>query len=217
MSTEVKSTYPVPMGRKLPDPLEHPATVHTFLKGCDLTVEQFNAAGLSPNDITVLASITSLVTFYCIATDRPRLAAVFFLIAYFFDCADGVVARRFNQCTTFGDKFEHARDWITFAVVFLLIELKYPMNKYWLALLAVAFVGTAVHMGLAEGYTTECMAVEQPGNMLRICMYISRHFEPKKTLAKEEFCANISKTMQISKFGTDVNIILILALYLFTR
>ena len=57
---------------------------------------------LSPNSITFLGFLSSLIAGYFLIQKSFLLSAFFFLLSGFFDLIDGVVARRFKKTTTFG-------------------------------------------------------------------------------------------------------------------
>jgi phosphatidylglycerophosphate synthase len=57
---------------------------------------------LSPNSITLLGFLSSLIAGYFLIQKSFFVSAFFFLLSGFFDLIDGVVARRFKKATTFG-------------------------------------------------------------------------------------------------------------------
>ncbi|UCD02673.1 MAG: CDP-alcohol phosphatidyltransferase family protein [Candidatus Aenigmatarchaeota archaeon] len=58
--------------------------------------------GLSPNQWTILSIIAALGSFYLLLQQSYIFAAVFFIIAAFFDMADGAVARETGKSSKFG-------------------------------------------------------------------------------------------------------------------
>jgi len=66
--------------------------------------EKFSFIGnfLSPNSITLLGLLSSLLGGYLLIERNFVFSAIFFLLSGFFDLIDGVVARRFKKATTFG-------------------------------------------------------------------------------------------------------------------
>ena len=57
---------------------------------------------LSPNSITLLGLLSSLIGAYFLIEKSFLPSAFFFLLSGFFDLIDGIVARRFKKATTFG-------------------------------------------------------------------------------------------------------------------
>jgi phosphatidylglycerophosphate synthase len=232
MSNQVKNrfvgkhVYPTIGGRKIDDTLESPITTNTYLKGCDLVVDNFHAVGLSPNDITTLSMLLGLLAVYFLFIRRPILSGVFFLISYFFDCLDGVKARRFDQETEFGENWDHFHDLSIFILLAIGIWLFYPMNKWWIAALTVTIFGTCLHMGLVEEFNTNCRGIDQPNNMLRICTYISKYVEPDRYAfasnpeseeLAQQYCSKMMQKMSYTRWMTDVNVVLLLGVYLISR
>ena len=49
---------------------------------------------------------------------------LFAVLRWYFDYADGILARKYNQVTTFGDYYDHANDLIFIIVIFDLVRCK---------------------------------------------------------------------------------------------
>ena len=52
------------------------------------------------------------------------MAALLFIIAYYFDCADGKMARKYKMTSKFGDMYDHYSDYFKFGLLFVLMYLK---------------------------------------------------------------------------------------------
>jgi archaetidylinositol phosphate synthase len=66
--------------------------------------EKFSFIGnfLSPNSITLLGLLSSILGGYLLVKRNFVFSAIFFLLSGFFDLIDGIVARKFKKATTFG-------------------------------------------------------------------------------------------------------------------
>lgn len=92
------------------------------------------ARGYTPNMLTTLGNWCGfnclLLWHYYSAT---WLAIVCLWARFYFDCADGLFARRYMMTSDFGDWYDHISDW-TFGVGFsLVIFAKYSGMAFWLA------------------------------------------------------------------------------------
>ena len=58
-----------------------------------------------------------------------KLAAIFYIISYFFDCMDGCYARKYKMTSKFGDYYEHIVDWIRNLAVLLMIIYSCKCNN----------------------------------------------------------------------------------------
>lgn len=66
--------------------------------------------GLTPNMITTISLAIAVLSVYLFVNKYYFLSSIMFFIAYFFDCLDGHYARSTNQCTEFGDYYDHISD-----------------------------------------------------------------------------------------------------------
>lgn len=74
-------------------------------------------AGVTPNMLTTASMLCGIYSARLIWEKRPKEAALFFVLNYFFDCMDGHMARRFNMESHFGDWYDHITDWLTFGLI----------------------------------------------------------------------------------------------------
>ncbi len=218
-------------GHKVHDAIDSPFTVSVLLPICDAIVDPANNIGITPNDVTIFRFILCLFAIYLIIKGYTKWAAFFYLTAYMLDCLDGILARKHDQSTILGDNLDHFADIFSMLGIFTIIMIRYPMNKWWLLLLGISIFGTITHLGLTEEMTSQCLGLDQPDNFLRKCMIISNWFNPanKNTTAsspqnlatsdqyQDLYCKNLVTTMKWTRWNTDINIILVISIYLFTR
>ena len=63
-----------------------------------------------PNLLTLTSFLTASAAIAAVLHHRRILAAGLWVVAYFFDCADGNYARRYNSATKLGDLLDHVGD-----------------------------------------------------------------------------------------------------------
>jgi CDP-diacylglycerol--serine O-phosphatidyltransferase len=80
---------------------------------------------LAPNLITFMASVSALATLYVAFYWKTRAAAWFLIAAGICDALDGVVARRLNAQSRFGNFYDSMSDFLAFGIapVFSLVFL----------------------------------------------------------------------------------------------
>ena len=95
-----------------------------FYKWSDDLCPFFKKLNFTPNMITTLGLFSSLIMIYLILVEQCEIAAIFFILGYFFDCADGCYARKYKMTSKFGDYYEHIVDWIRNVAVVIMIVFK---------------------------------------------------------------------------------------------
>lgn len=135
-------------------------TVYWY-KFSDILAVQFNKIPyMSPNIITTLRNIALIhlcyKVFYKKSFDNLGINV---LIIGIFDCLDGEYARKYNQITEFGDKYDHVSDLIT-NLVFFIIIFKYSKSKFNF-IIGLIFLFTALqHMMCHERYRKHYLNID---------------------------------------------------------
>jgi phosphatidylglycerophosphate synthase len=89
----------------------HECPIDTFIFNIvDKHLHIFYNLGMTPNTLTTLSIVFGFIAAYQILRGRLFLAAIFWIIAYYFDCADGKFARKYNMVSKFGDLYDHLGD-----------------------------------------------------------------------------------------------------------
>ena len=88
--------------RKLPEDLEGPVD-NIVYKLVEYITPTLHKLGFTPNILTSFGNISTIIFAYLMFNNKFKLAAIFFLFAYIFDCLDGYMARSFNMVTKYGD------------------------------------------------------------------------------------------------------------------
>ena len=94
-------------------------------------------AGVTPNMLTTASMLCGFYSAKLIWDKKPKEAAFFFALNYFFDCMDGHMARRYNMESHFGDWYDHITDWLTIGLVGYALGKN---NKYCTSTLILSFL-----------------------------------------------------------------------------
>ena len=172
------------MVNKLEDKNENIFDIQIF-NFIDTHLYIYKKLGLTPNMITTLSLISGLCSGYMIYIKKYKIAGILFLIAYYFDCVDGKLARKYNLQTKFGDYYDHFGD--IFKIVIILYALyktnsqQFSQIKYLLIILAVLMM---IHLGYQE---TIYDRNESP--TLSFSRYIAdKDNDPKGTIQYTKYC-----------------------------
>ena len=141
--------------RKIPNNLEIPLDNYVYIL-VEFLAPYCYLLHMTPNFITTLSIITGVLSAYFVFTYNFGLSAIFYFLAYLFDCLDGYVARKYKMVTKFGDIYDHFGDIIK---VILLISAFCYVNAtlflYFLPILLYIFFMSCMHLGCQETYYKE--------------------------------------------------------------
>lgn len=114
------------------------------------TTPLWNHANATPNVLTTLGLIFSLLCIYYIYKRDARKAIAFLLLRMYFDFADGIVARKYNKISEFGDWYDHVVDTFAFAIPLLIVL--YNTKHRWKYIVPVAFfmITTTINLSCIE-------------------------------------------------------------------
>lgn len=114
------------------------------------TLPFWHAIKVTPNILTTFGLISSIACVYFIYKRNTPLAILFLLLRMYFDYADGLTARRYNQTTKIGDWYDHIVDVCFFSIPLLIVLF---MTKHrWLYLIPVIIFmfTTVINIGCIE-------------------------------------------------------------------
>lgn len=138
--------------RKIPVEFECPFDNY-ILDLADRAVPTVYEMGLTPNMITTLSNIATIIVVILLFKTQYYWAAFFVLITYFFDCLDGHLARSYNMVTIFGDYYDHISDILKVVVI---VGSLYIINPDKLLkvmpILVILIILSFVHLGCQELY-----------------------------------------------------------------
>ena len=76
------------------------------------TLPFWHSIGFTPNGLTTLGLISSIMFFVYFNKSNLLLTLVFLVLRWYFDYADGMLARKYKLTSKFGDYYDHITDWI---------------------------------------------------------------------------------------------------------
>ena len=112
----------------------------------------FFKLGFTPNILTTFNLIFSLLSLQSLYHKGYFLSITSFLIAYYFDCADGSYARKYKMISKYGDLYDHILDLFKITTFFTIIVAKLIINSRYVVLSILLFncLGTFVFNGYQE-------------------------------------------------------------------
>lgn len=113
------------MVNKIPTELENPIDVILYNQ-VDKDLDFYKNLGLTPNGLTTISLVLSLLSIYNLYYDNYFLAGLLFFIGYYFDCADGKMARKYKMYSKFGDLYDHYSDLAKLFILFYIFYKKSP-------------------------------------------------------------------------------------------
>ncbi len=138
--------------RKIPVEFECPFDNY-ILDLADKTAPTVYKMGMTPNMITTLSNIATIIVVILLFKAKWYWAAFFVLITYFFDCLDGHLARSYNMVTVFGDYYDHISDITKVIVILTSLYIINPEKlTRVLPLLVILIILSFVHLGCQELY-----------------------------------------------------------------
>ncbi|AYV77983.1 MAG: CDP-alcohol phosphatidyltransferase [Edafosvirus sp.] len=190
--------------KKLPNNLDDPMD-NIFSYISDLFSPPCKKIGMTPNSITTISLIFGVLAIYYMIIANYQLAAIFYLIAYFFDVMDGYYARKYNMETEFGDYYDHFADMFKNGVILIiLIYLLYIHGKYeYILLIVILGIISMIQLGAQEKYLDSISSTHQKSSTLS-------NFKSLCFANDKESIENILKYTRFSGVGITVVIISII-------
>ena len=162
--------------KKIPDDIDNPIDNYIIKIFDDYFCDFFKKTGHTPNMLTTYSLITGLLSCYFLNIKQLSLFAIFYSISYFFDCADGHFARKYNMSSKFGDYYDHIKD-VSVAALIVVITLKNSRRNITPPIIALIIVMTflaAFHLSCQEN---NCDKFKDDNN---------HFFKPLKVLCTEK-------------------------------
>lgn len=138
------------MVNKINSIYECPFDVH-LLNFIDTHLGFYYMIGLTPNIITTIGIIFGILSMVSIFNNKFLYGSIFLLIAYYFDCVDGKLARKYNMQTSFGDYYDHFGD--IFKIIIILYALYKINSKLFIKITPIMIILCIImfiHLGLQE-------------------------------------------------------------------
>ena len=139
--------------QKIPQSLDNPLD-NVIYNLADKVNPLFYKLNMTPNQITTLSLILLLVSVGAIIKHQPTLFVILYLASYFFDCADGSYARRYQMTSKYGDLYDHGKDIIGFIIICYVVFIRYRKHFTCITLLMsfVFLIFFFIHIGCEQRY-----------------------------------------------------------------
>ena len=139
--------------RKIPRELDNPIE-NIFVDVSELITPLFRYFNFTPNKITIINIICSIICLYYLYIGEYKLGVLFYILTYLFDCTDGFFARKYKMETYFGDLLDHYTDYIFWLglLYILIFRIHFYYNDFFLIVLFILICGSLIHIGCAEHY-----------------------------------------------------------------
>lgn len=120
-------------------------------------VDAARSVGVTPNQVTAASFLAGATALHAFKQGSPRLAVACWVLNYLCDTVDGMMARRYNMETAFGDMADHVTDVVTYTGIFALAGARVWRGQAWQPLaiglvLALCAVG---HMTCQEAFVKD--------------------------------------------------------------
>mgnify|MGYP001256029413 CR=1 FL=1 len=122
------------------------------------TLPFWNKLGFTPNKLTTLGLISSILCIYYIINRNILPSILFLILRLYFDYADGLLARKYNQVTKFGEYYDHITDALYGISLFYVMFLtKYSNNT---GNLKIKLIITFIISSILYGFNYSCIEKE---------------------------------------------------------
>jgi len=127
-----------------------------IIEYADIMSSTYKSLDMTPNMLTTVSLICNINSAILFFYDNRELAVLMFLIGYYFDCADGFYARKYNMETEFGDYYDHFNDMLKLIMIMSIMYYK-SSSKFYKVLPIILGFGllTGIHIGCQEKIYSE--------------------------------------------------------------
>ena len=131
--------------------------------------------GITPNVITTFRMMLIIFVFtYYFNVQSYNIAAIIYIVAYFGDCLDGHMARKYNMETNIGDYYDHIVDTVSTIITLYFISMNMSKNYTWILLIIYMLLFfSIVQLGCQEKYLENTNNVNKiNSNSLKLTQYL---------------------------------------------
>lgn len=177
---------------KLHHSLEDPVSQFFYDVSDEISPYLYNI-GVTPNMVTFQRfAVFSIGFIYFFENRMYKHAAMIYMYAYFCDCLDGHLSRKYNMETKFGDYFDHITDIILIVVSIYFIAKSINEEYQWLLFIILILLAMSlIQMGCQERYIE--MTHINSGSE---CMRSVKCLCPRSLISNND----IENMMEITKF-----------------
>ena len=139
-------------GRKLDSYLGNPID-NVLVDINEVLNPYYKKLNFTPNTLTTFSLLFTILSAYLFVMDYRIFAAFFYMVGYYFDCADGNYARTYKMVSKFGDLYDHITDLIKIGIFLILLYTEYydktRFINFFVVFLALSLLAT-IHLGCQE-------------------------------------------------------------------
>ena len=114
------------------------------------TVPFWNKIGATPNALTTLGLISSILCVYFLFKKNVVLSLIFLYLRMYFDFADGLLARKYGLTSKFGEWYDHIADLFGFGIPFLFVLSRSKKWYLYIVPSLVAMILSFINCGCVE-------------------------------------------------------------------
>jgi hypothetical protein len=100
-----------------------------FCPLASLLVDPLYFLNLTPNMITIISTLFTLISIYFLHIKCDYLFIILFLLGYILDCVDGKMARRYNMGSSIGMALDLVSDDISHIILFIYLLINKPLTQ----------------------------------------------------------------------------------------
>ena len=153
----------------------------------------FHNYGFTPNMVTTLSNISAIIVILLLLQAKYIWAALFFILAYFFDCLDGHLARKYKQFSKFGDYYDHISDFCkTMSILFTMYWINSDKFYQVIPVIIIAGILQYFYLGCQEKY----IDLIKNSTLTSDTLQYSKKLCPAKSNTKE----SIENAMKYTKY-----------------
>ena len=119
------------------------------------TLPFWNSLGVTPNILTTIGLICSIICIYCVYKKNTTVAVIFFVLRIYFDYADGLLARKYKQATKFGDYYDHIVDTFFLGIPLILVFFFSNLRILTIPLIVLLLFSALYNINIEEIYNKE--------------------------------------------------------------
>lgn len=188
--------------RKIPKELENPID-NVMYDGAEILSPYLKQLNFTANGITTLSLLTGLLSINLFCDEKYELAAIVYMVSYFFDCMDGFYARKYKLVSDLGDWYDHVKDFVVVTLLLYCVMSKIESSSTKVIIIAVLIILFMINV-VQAGCQQKIHNSDTGNHMLNIASYFCPSCDGKKQ--------NIMKITRYFGPGT-VNALIAFSLY----
>lgn len=114
------------------------------------TLPFWHSLGITPNMLTTMGLISSVLCIYFIWKRNMYPALLFLVLRMYLDYTDGLLARTYNQTSNFGDWYDHIVDMFAFAIPLIIVLAKTKHPLAYLTPVLLGMFAMTINLGCIE-------------------------------------------------------------------